>query len=1600
MSELSSQPPAVEKPEAPKSSLKQRFTSRFKKNPDNTPRETLEEMAGENKSDVNDQGLESPQEANTPFIEGNTPEERYEQILKLASPPQNGLDSLKKKVAEKKVSDNMPIPERIFFARDRLRHKALETYARVSGVKDIDAFNEMVITLEKSMIKTEYKYLNLNHEPSEQEKEKIIAEWSKKGYYVRKGDFRPSYDDENLYTVSFSRSVPVNIERGDIPVLKEFLSSGENPSKALIALQKVGVNIYSLYPESEEIAKIVKLLTVSGTPEALTFLKNVADLPGVKHVSTLDMNTLQQILASENIQSYDDDFFQKVAVLSPLMGTGIIQSNLVEYKAIVENPDKYRFVTSFLQNGYDGGISSGDRIFTLVKQLESKGLLKPLTACIDAQSSLGLRDYERLLDTGVENIKDFLQKPETIDLINSPEKQAFSRLLNYMDGKRPDPSQVEKLFDKRVDIVNAYSILSTVGIIDKDSLRRFYSNASIKIYELIRKPGVENGLRDLEIRTFLQDLKKQGVIFPTIADYNVDVVGQVVELFNFKHIAGELGDDIYETAKKLAGSDVNIRRDAERHISRYKYLDENKTLINKLKDLQIFSSPSEYYNYNTLEKLKSAPFLGETILSQIPQEMRAQWIKDSLSLSASQQVEFLVSFGMKYGYVENSTEPLQINFEKVHKIAQIFESVGIDGYELTNVLIEYKGDLKDLTQDGRPTKQFADLLITNRCYDTLSDDQFDPLLPTVIKENISLLKRIDYRTKQFLRYDPNFPNLTEDVLKKYNTLSDISQARGEINFSIKNLIMEYEGDPIDLFDGKPTKLLIDTLISKRLTDDLSNFLSDETINYYEGSMKDMLQLWKGMPVSLREEILIEEPDFPSVSDKNVEKYRTAGKVIERIQQSPSAEIKRLQTELINQLWKLDDPMTALEEVIGVFEKNNLPLVGKTYRVFETIYDNPNTPGGTILEKTLASESNLSPVLKEADPKQRREIIYRDLLKVHVDSGNPQLRDYLEVLQSGEGLIGKIDTDGVESLSERERIQFTHFLNKMDMLYQSSLLGRTMENRYREKGIDHIPTTSHLDIKDRVQALKKNFRVGNGRRLTDRVSEMFLKPLGHDRAEEVLEQMGKSKSEADRRNRESVSGNDSFTVQARDRFKGVQSSVLLKILESGSVAREYLGSEAGSDYTPYDTDTSVILPSDIESNGFQGAVQNTLSASYGDIMLLIRDRGQFGTGRNQYESFGSVVLGERHEGIRTGIASTEIDGIVLNTYSQDKTDDLFITIAQNGFYIPVSDRDGKIIFTPQDFDTCRKVFDGVSEYNGNPMRVNRVGINEGSYTFPNSTEVISGTRSVLDTLIEDIRLEKERINGISDQVRESISSTLLKQEVKLRGEFDASIYGAELIDTGSTSRGTNVPGEQIDFDLSLQLDPNDSKRLQEIAQSVKETLKLQEDKSHGGQDYVQIRAIGSGVIEGESLDIDVGIGRRADYGIFASSDAVSQKLSDIKERMGDSVYEDVLANIVLAKKVLKEGGAYKKLEDGGMGGIGIENWILSNNGNILDAFQSFWNVAHENGEAISYDEFAKRYKVFDAGTNIKYNTHDNFIQILKPNGYQKMVEVIGQYLGYV
>ena len=161
----------------------------------------------------------------------------------------------------------------------------------------------------------------------------------------------------------------------------------------------------------------------------------------------------------------------------------------------------------------------------------------------------------------------------------------------------------------------------------------------------------------------------------------------------------------------------------------------------------------------------------------------------------------------------------------------------------------------------------------------------------------------------------------------------------------------------------------------------------------------------------------------------------------------------------------------------------------------------------------------------------------------------------------------------------------------------------------------------------------------------------------------------------------------------------------------------------------------------------------------------------------------------------------------------------------------------------------------------------------------------------------------------------------------------------------------------------------------------------------------------GINKCKELDVEISICPRTDKIEFSTDVSLSSKLDAIKEQYPDS-YIDVLSNIVYAKEFFKNINAYKSLKSdssqGGLGGIGIENWILQHGGSFIDAASDFIEIADK---AETFESFCSMYQVYDLGSNHysdKSNIypHDNFVgdnNKMGKEGYERIVSALKKYL---
>ncbi len=712
-------------------------------------------------------------------------------------------------------------------------------------------------------------------------------------------------------------------------------------------------------------------------------------------------------------------------------------------------------------------------------------------------------------------------------------------------------------------------------------------------------------------------------------------------------------------------------------------------------------------------------------------------------------------------------------------------------------------------------------------------------------------------------------------------------------------------------------------------------------------------------------------------------------IVQRINESPSQEIIRLKDQLSREILTVEDPEAAYQRIESVFIRNNLPTMGKVYNVFSILHPEP------LLSQKLV-DPKLSPCLRLAPTnRERHAIIYRDLLRVHIQSGNRSLREYLECLKNGESILQQLDQQPVAELDLPARQQLRTFIALLNTLQEQAIHGVNAPTA------PQLLTTEStvVEIQTVVTNLRRSLRVREGQSLNERVGQIFLRPIGLRSIDQALEAMQTAKTTAHKRGlavaEEIRQG--TFQLEPGALIKGVGAGYASIILQNGSVAREYLGASADSDMTPFDTDLAMVLPQDID-NGLEGILKASPALRFGDLLFVVRDRGQFyRTSRenvsvpydpDRFELFHTGVWGERHFGIRTGFPTTEIDCMIAQPEvlaNSRLLENLFYEIAQNGYYIPITDQKGTLIFSPEAYEQYRTTFAGLDRYDGG-----RLEISDTSETDSHYSEIVER--------VGQMENDREDVEKLYQNIRQTLLEVLADHQITLKEPFDRGLLGAELLSTGSTGRGTNKLGD-YDFDLTLKLDTRDMDKAPLILRELVTRLQPERLDQYSGEGEVSnylLRAYGARGISEQPLDIDISIIKKSELSVFGTYKALEEKMAWIERELGPATLAKVRANIVLAKEVLGKYSAYKQKEHGGLGGVGVENWILANEGNMLSAFESFWQAAHDGSNLIPFEEFKRRYKVLNAGVNMRNFKHDNYITDMKEEGYQATIRAIEAY----
>ena len=412
------------------------------------------------------------------------------------------------------------------------------------------------------------------------------------------------------------------------------------------------------------------------------------------------------------------------------------------------------------------------------------------------------------------------------------------------------------------------------------------------------------------------------------------------------------------------------------------------------------------------------------------------------------------------------------------------------------------------------------------------------------------------------------------------------------------------------------------------------------------------------------------------------------------------------------------------------------------------------------------------------------------------------------------------------------------------------------------------------------------------------------------------------------------------------------------------------------------------------------------------------------GLPKLEIFATGVDGEGHYGIRTGFGMDTVDFFISDkttrtgeglggVNARNNGDEYTLVsevtkleIALGGFYIPIVDRGSEdLIFTPADYDKMREQMSGLSHYSTGDYQfapedeLELPSTNVERATIPSTTTIISE----LPASIAETDHKHEVINQTIKQAITNIPELNLSYKDYLDGDLAENIV--EMIDTGSTGRQTNAPGSG-DFDYLARLDRsilNDPTKKQQITDALLAAFGRENDGSAIVNGNLRLKQVS---IDGlaEPVDIDITFAQKTNKVQYPTDAALADRLTNIKNQ-SETKYRQVLANIIYAKQFLKAAGAYKPRRSpeakgiGGLGGVGIENWVLQHGGSFKQAARDFLAVADS---CSNFEDFCAHYPVWDYGENhkgIRSKPHDNFVaDNMNPEGYERMKEALRTVVG--
>lgn len=855
----------------------------------------------------------------------------------------------------------------------------------------------------------------------------------------------------------------------------------------------------------------------------------------------------------------------------------------------------------------------------------------------------------------------------------------------------------------------------------------------------------------------------------------------------------------------------------------------------------------------------------------------------------------------------------------------------------------------------------------------------------------------------------------EVTLPMFKTLG--FEDNDNISFIAKVIINPEELDQY-ITDNKPTKKLVDKFFEigfLKCVEGQEHLLSDKQKIIYE--------VYKSIDSEELKEVYC---DFIKSSCSSIysgsileETIKKIPELLDQIKLSNSSEVAGryvniakliLQNTNENSL----DPLIQFRKIEKIFLTRELSHMDKIFRSFQLLY-----PHQKLINTIVQNKSYVSPTLYKyaTSPEETvlgqeakrlygdssyavEMVMYSDLLKTTIASNDKTFIDYIEDIERGNNLFSELmnGTKTISDLQAEDKYVLSSYVYHLEKIYNKSHPG------------NRIKMTN--DLERNLSLLTALYKDVNISLIPDQIiKNNYYAYLGISTMQELKDIMAQAKEAANKKGYEYAQR--PMKLEKGDLLKGIGDITYFDtIIQNGSVSKEFLGGDVDSDLTPFDTDLSIILETKADNASSRAGVD---ANSYGPIFFVVKNavgkynctrdnsKGEF-TLEETSEAFRKIEIfrtrNDTHYGIRTGFPTSQVDYIIC----QDKLliDKIGLVLAKNGYYIPVVDKEGKLIFSPEQYEHFREKMGGLAYYRIDSFEVASTSRND--YT-------LSLTTAIKDNIEETKRLKVE----LEEKLRAGFAASGLLMKTQIDGDMRPG--SVELIDTGSTSRGTNQIGDG-DFDFTIRLDRiinQDQVTKEEVTKKVCEALGITPQGGDLRKAKIQLSS--------QEVELDISYAPKSDRITYTTDMSLTDRLETIKKQDPEQ-YLVVLSNIVLAKTLLKKGECYKphharENPQGGLGGVGTENWILQNGGSLEEAATEFLIASGvmkveetEIGKQIvidettrkDYDAFKTSYSVWDFGQNQLTETryrdfpHDNFIwNNMNKNGYVKMVKVMQTYM---